>query len=101
MFGEVLKLLRIYNDYTSSSLASEMGISQGYISDLENGKKEPSLDVLKKYSKIFKIPVSSIVLMAENFEKTEEKKKFKDKLHGYMIKLLSGVEKHGNPEHDK
>lgn len=36
---------------TSERLAYENGISKGYLSDLENGKRLPSLKVLEKIAK--------------------------------------------------
>ena len=40
--GEALRLLRIFNGYKSAELAKKLELSQSYVSELENGKKQPT-----------------------------------------------------------
>jgi len=49
--GEALRLLRIFNGYKSAELAKKLELSQSYVSELENGKKQPTIEVLDKYAK--------------------------------------------------
>lgn len=65
MFGQALKLLRRSQDLNQDTLASKLGISRSYISELESGNRTPSLDLLERYAAAFKIPVSSLVFFAE------------------------------------
>lgn len=51
--GEALRLLRIFNGYKSAELAKKLELSQSYVSELENGKKQPTMEVLDKYAKVF------------------------------------------------
>ena len=51
--GEALRLLRIFNGYKSAELADMLEISQSYVSELENNKKQPTIEVLDKYAKVF------------------------------------------------
>lgn len=51
--GEALRLLRIFNGYKSAELAQMLGISQSYVSELENNKKQPTMEVLDKYATVF------------------------------------------------
>lgn len=44
--GKRVSAIRREKKMTSEKLAYEAGISKGYLSDLENGKKLPSLRVL-------------------------------------------------------
>ena len=53
--GEALRLLRIFNGYKSAELAKKLELSQSYVSELENGKKQPTMEVLDKYAKVFEI----------------------------------------------
>jgi len=46
--GEKLKFLRNKKDYTLKQLAQITGISISFISDIENGRRKPGLDNLKK-----------------------------------------------------
>jgi transcriptional regulator with XRE-family HTH domain len=39
-----------------------------YLSEIESGKKKPSLAILERYGQIFEVPVSSILFLVENFE---------------------------------
>lgn len=65
MFDRALKVVRQYHRISQSDLADRIGISRSYINEIEKGKKEPSIDVLRKYSDLFDIPVSSLMLFAE------------------------------------
>ena len=44
MIGDVLKRVRIIYGYKASEMSSELGISASYLSEIENNKKQPSLD---------------------------------------------------------
>ena len=52
--GEALRLLRIFNGYKSAELAKKLELSQSYVSELENGKKQPTMEVLDKLRKCLK-----------------------------------------------
>lgn len=47
MIGDVLKRMRIIYRYKASEMSSELGISASYLSEIENNKKQPSLDFSK------------------------------------------------------
>ena len=66
--GETLKLLRIFYGYKSVDMAKKLNISQSFLSEIENNKKNPTLDLLNQYSKILNIKVSTIVLLSESLE---------------------------------
>lgn len=68
MLNRALKLLRTYHQYTQVELAKRLGISNSYLSELEKGDKTAGLDLLGKYSAVFKMPVSSILLFSESIE---------------------------------
>lgn len=92
--NEALRLLRIFYGYKAIELAKKIEISQSYLSEIENGKKEPSLEILKKYSETFKIKVSTLLLFSEELEKDE--KNIKKDIGKKMIKLLQFLEKIGD-----
>lgn len=69
MISEALRLLRIYHDMSQSELSSTLQMSNSYVSELESGKKQPTLDVLGKYANYFQIPVSSLLLFSEQLGK--------------------------------
>lgn len=65
MLGEVLRLLRIANDKSMSTLAQDMKISTSCISLIEADRKAPTLHVLEKYSAALDIPIPTILAFEE------------------------------------
>jgi len=53
-----LRVLREKDGHTLTSLAREAGMSLGYLSDLENGKREPNPRITKKLAVALNVPVS-------------------------------------------
>jgi len=72
MLNRALKLLRTYHQLKQVELAKRLGVSNSYLSEIETGAKMPGVDLLEKYAKIFKMPVSSIMLFSERM--SDEKK---------------------------
>ena len=67
--GNVLKLLRIANEMSTKELASKMGVSSTYISEVESNHKKPSLEMISKYSHALNINKSTILYFDEQGEK--------------------------------
>ena len=88
MLGEVLRNIRIFYETTLTELSQEFDISQGYLSDIERGKKEPSLDVLKMYSEKFSIPLSGILFFHENINEPKRLNKFRKLLGRHTLQLI-------------
>lgn len=72
MLSEALRLIRVFHDCKTVELASALGLSAGYISEIEKGKKTPSIDTLKKYADHFDTTVSAIMFFSEDIEKDDE-----------------------------
>ncbi len=96
MLSETLRLLRVFHDIKQNELAEKIEISKSYISELENGNRTPSLEVIQKYSDFFKIPISSIMFFSENLEDAKNKKSMgvraKSAIATKVIKFLQLVE---------
>ena len=60
MIHQALKNIRLFHNIKQSDLSVRLGISSSYLSEIESGKKSPSLELLDKYSEIFDIPVNTI-----------------------------------------
>lgn len=90
---ETLKLLRIFYGYKSVEMAKLLEISQSFLSEIENNKKKVTLELLEKYSKVLKIKVSTIVLLAESLE--EENKDLKHSVASAGMKVLKILQKNG------
>lgn len=98
--GEALRLLRIFNGYKSTELAKKLELSQSYVSELENGKKQPTMEVLDKYAKVFEMKKSTLMLFAESLEGEEIKNDKKQRIARYGMKLLKILEKVGKFENE-
>ncbi len=68
MLGEALRLLRVFHDTKQVELCSELGFSKSYLSEIESGKKNPTLNVVNKYSDYFGISASKIMLFSEKID---------------------------------
>lgn len=93
MIGEVLKRLRKIYGYKAVEMSYQLGISSSYLSEIENGKKQPSLDLLKKYAQLFGIKLSSLILLAESYEEAEKEGKGTALIRSMMIGLINGMSK--------
>ncbi len=96
MVGEVLRLLWIFSGYKSAELAEKLGISQSYVSEIENNKKQPTMDILDKYASVFEMKKSTLLFAKalENDVEVQNDKKQKVALAGMkLLKILERVGK--------
>lgn len=92
MIGDVLKRTRIIYGYNAREMSLELGISASYLSEIENNKKQPSLELLQKYADIYDIRLSSLILLSENMEEAEKNGKgtaFIKKMMAHLIQSMS------------
>jgi transcriptional regulator with XRE-family HTH domain len=66
MLSDALRLIRVFHDLKQQELADRLNISKSYLSEIENGRKTPSVEIIEKYSSVFSIPPSSIMFFAES-----------------------------------
>ncbi|MEJ7508532.1 transcriptional regulator with XRE-family HTH domain [Staphylococcus simulans] len=59
-FGQNIKQIRKRMNITQSELATKMGISQSYLSDIENGRKNPSIKTVKKLADSLGLSVTDL-----------------------------------------
>lgn len=89
--GVILKQLRtIYGD-TAKSFSQRLLISPSYLSEIENGKKQPSLEILEKYAKILGLKPSTVLLLAEKENDLKKKGKTKKVIRSLMLKWISTI----------
>src|SRR4051812_20564998 len=69
--SEALRILRIFHDLSQTEAAQRLAISAPYLSQIEGGRKSPSIEILQRYSTSFDIPTSSILLLAERILKAD------------------------------
>lgn len=65
-FGLRLRYLRKLKGWTLEELAFESGINRNYLSNLENGSRNPTLKMLNKLSLTFEMTLSELLKGVEN-----------------------------------
>lgn len=99
MIGDVLKRTRVIYGYKATEMSSMLGISASYLSEIENNKKQPSLELLEKFAKIYGIRLSSLILLSESIEDAEKKGKGTAVIRNMMIHLIEGMSRTmGDPD---
>jgi DNA-binding XRE family transcriptional regulator len=73
-------------------LARKLEINKTRLSAIESGHNKPSLRLIEKYSQIFGIPVSSILLFSESVENKTKASDIVFKCGEKVIKILEWVE---------
>ncbi|MDE7326052.1 MAG: helix-turn-helix transcriptional regulator [Lachnospiraceae bacterium] len=61
----VYELLRKARNYSVKELAEKMGVAQSCVSEIESGKRKPTVAVLEKYSKALCVKQSTIKYFEE------------------------------------
>ncbi|MCD1621892.1 helix-turn-helix transcriptional regulator [Citromicrobium bathyomarinum] len=92
MLGEALRLIRVFNDLKQNELASRLGASSSHISEIEKGMKNPSIDLLEKYSSEFGIPVSEIIFFSENVQSAKSGEGIRKNIASKVLSLLQLIE---------
>lgn len=99
MLNEALRLIRVYHDMKQSEAAEKLGISKSYLSEIENGHKDPTLDVIRKYESTFGIPASSIMFFSENIGKPSSRESARTFVASKIIRLMQFLEERSEHAH--
>ena len=86
--GLTLKLLRTASNLTQSSLAKDLNVTANYLSLVENGRKEPSLTFLKKFSKRLDSPLGYFLWLALEENESTEELSLKRKMDELLVNLM-------------
>jgi transcriptional regulator with XRE-family HTH domain len=91
MLHRALKLLRTYHQLTQVELAKRLKISNSYLSEIESGDKSPGFDIMDRYSEIFKMPTSSILLFSEAMDSSKPSTKLRIAAADKILRLLEWI----------
>lgn len=100
MLGEALRLVRVFHDLNKSEAATRVGLSKSYVTELERGDKNVSLEVLNKYAKAFNMPVSSLMLFAERAGEKEITDDLRLLVAEKTLKMLQWIETITDDDHE-
>jgi ribosome-binding protein aMBF1 (putative translation factor) len=59
--GNPVRVIREWRDLTQLYLAHKTNIGQGYISDLENGRRKGTVAALKEIARVLEVPLDLLV----------------------------------------
>jgi len=93
MVGDVLKRTRAIYGFKASEMSTKLGISNSYLSEIENNKKPPSLELLQKYSNVLGIKLSSLILLSENLDQASSKNRSQEFVGKVMMRLIDQMAK--------
>lgn len=88
MYARALKIIRDYHRLSQTEVATRVGLSKSYVSELEAGAKKASLEVLERYAEEFRIPMSSLMLFAERAENTDAPERARTFAADKVLKML-------------
>ena len=86
--GTTLKLLRTASNNTQSSLAKELGVTANYLSLVENGRRDPSLTFLKKFSKKLDAPLGYLLWLGLEVGDSPEELDLKYKMDELLVNII-------------
>lgn len=99
MLNEALRLMRVFYDLTQKDLAEKLGISKSHLSEIESGKKTPTLNMLERYSEIFDIPVSSIMFFSENLNSDINTEKIRTFVSSKILAIMNFISERSGRVH--
>ena len=91
VLNEALRLIRVYHDVSQKDTALRLQISAPYLSEIETGKKEPTVALLRKYSEEFDIPMSSILFFSEHMGDGKPASRLKTAISSKVLSLLQFI----------
>ena len=66
-----IRVLRVFRNETQMELRVRVGITQGYLSDLENGKRKGPLELHQKLARALGVPLDLLAPIAVSQEETD------------------------------
>lgn len=82
--GKTIRALRAQKGVSQEKLALETGIGRRYMSDIENGRRNVSLEIIEKLAEFFEISPSEFV---KKIEQADEPLLTIDSLKDYLCEL--------------
>ena len=84
--GHRLKLFRVAANIKQKDLAQHLDVSANYVYMVEKGQREPSLDYLKRFAKLVKVPLAALFLEPAKDPKT---RKLTDRIMSLMAEYAN------------
>jgi len=88
--GKILKILRTSKGYTQNQMSKLLGISQNYLSLIEQDKKVPSAEAIENFATSLSISKDALILVSSDAPKELKGKDIEDfkRLQQNILSLL-------------
>lgn len=86
--GQTLKMLRVAANLRQGILARDLNVTPNYLSLVENGKREPSLTLLRNFSKRMGVSLGYLLWLALDEGELPEEKELKEKMDKLLVKII-------------
>jgi len=91
MMNDALRLVRVFHDMSQKTAAEKLGLSKSYVSEIENNRKKVSMETLERYSSAFNIPMSSLMLFAEQHDQSSKSDDVRLYIADKVLKMLDWI----------
>lgn len=92
MIGEALKMFRTIHGYKAKELAGQLELSPSYLSEIENGKKTPSYELLEKYAEVFEVKLSTLIIFTEDYAKNKHTSKAQNGIRKMLFNFMKRLD---------
>lgn len=94
MLHLALKYMRRFHQLRQQDLAQKLGISNSYLSEIESGTKAHAItvDLLNRYSLLFDIPVSTIMLFSEQVGNNRRSDRLRVAMASKVLRILDWID---------
>jgi len=101
MLNDAFRLIRLFHNKTQRELADKLDISISYLSELEAGNRRINFEIISKYSEVFNIPASSLLLFSEHLESGKITEKMRVAMAKKITNILNWVAEKGELDSDR
>jgi DNA-binding XRE family transcriptional regulator len=85
-----IRVLREWRDMTQAELAQAIGIRQGYLSDLESGRRKGTIELHQKFAGTLGVPIDLLLPVVASREEANPARFAKDKKYVHDMRRRRG-----------
>lgn len=100
MISNALRLLRRFKGLTQTEMAQRLGVAKSWISAIESGKKEPTLNLLQSYALVLDIPLSSILFFSEQIDASKSSERARSFVSKKVLAILDFIDAQSGEDPD-